>query len=47
MQIKILGPGCKNGVNLERNARVAVADLGLDAEVMRRSRPLLTAVQQA
>lgn len=31
MEIKILGPGCKNCVNLEERTREAVADLGLDA----------------
>jgi small redox-active disulfide protein 2 len=33
MHIKILGPGCKNCVNLERNTREALAELDLDAEV--------------
>ena len=31
MHIKILGSGCANCVNLEKAARQAVADLGLDA----------------
>ena len=32
MNIKILGSGCANCVNLERVTREAVAELGLDAE---------------
>ncbi len=32
MIIKILGSGCANCVNLERAAREAVADLGIDAQ---------------
>jgi small redox-active disulfide protein 2 len=31
MIVKILGPGCRNCVNLERTTRQAVDDLGLDA----------------
>lgn len=33
MQIKILGPGCKNCANLERNTRAALDELHLDAEI--------------
>lgn len=33
MIVKVLGPGCKNCVNLERVTRKAIADLGLDATV--------------
>ena len=33
MKIKVLGPGCKNCVNLEKNTRAALAELGLDADV--------------
>ena len=33
MNIKILGPGCKNCVALERVTREAVGALGLDAEI--------------
>lgn len=32
MNIKILGSGCANCVNLEKAARSAAAELGLDAE---------------
>ncbi len=32
MLIKILGPGCANCANLERAARQAAADLGIDAQ---------------
>jgi small redox-active disulfide protein 2 len=32
MIIKILGPGCTNCANLERSARQAVADMGIDAQ---------------
>jgi len=32
VNIKILGSGCANCVNLERVTREAVAELGLDAE---------------
>ena len=31
MNIKILGPGCNNCVNLEKAARQAAAELGIDA----------------
>lgn len=31
MHVKILGSGCANCVNLEKNTRDAVATLGLDA----------------
>ncbi len=31
--IKVLGPGCRNCVTLDRVTREAVADLGLDATV--------------
>jgi small redox-active disulfide protein 2 len=33
MTIKVLGPGCRNCVILDRVTRDAVADLGLDATV--------------
>ena len=33
MNIKILGPGCANCVNLERATREAVANLGLEATI--------------
>ncbi|WP_329310070.1 thioredoxin family protein [Streptomyces sp. NBC_01262] len=33
MIIKVLGPGCANCLALERLARRAVADLGLDATI--------------
>lgn len=33
MHVKILGSGCANCVNLEKNTREALASLGLDAEV--------------
>lgn len=33
MQIKILGPGCKNCKNLEKATRQALDDLGLEATV--------------
>ena len=33
MNIKILGPGCANCVNLERVTREAVPTLGLDAPI--------------
>jgi small redox-active disulfide protein 2 len=32
MVIQILGPGCPNCQNLEKNARQAAANLGLEAE---------------
>ncbi|WNM23545.1 thioredoxin family protein [Demequina capsici] len=32
MNIKILGSGCANCINLEKAARAAAAELGLDAE---------------
>lgn len=33
MHIKVLGPGCANCVNLEKNTRDALASLGLEATV--------------
>ncbi len=33
MIIKVLGPGCANCQNLEKAARAAAADLGLDATI--------------
>lgn len=35
MVIKVLGTGCKNCVRLEDLAKQAVAELGLDAEVIK------------
>lgn len=35
MQVKILGSGCANCVNLEKNTRAALATLGMDAEVIK------------
>jgi len=33
MIVKVLGPGCRNCLNLERVTRQAIDDLGLDATV--------------
>lgn len=33
--IKILGPGCKNCQNLEKNTRAALVDLGVSADVVK------------
>lgn len=33
MHVKILGPGCRNCVTLEKEARAAIEQLGLDATV--------------
>jgi small redox-active disulfide protein 2 len=33
MIVKVLGPGCRNCVKLERTTRHAIDDLGLDATV--------------
>lgn len=35
MQIKILGPGCRNCVTLERLTRDAVSELGLEADIVK------------
>lgn len=35
MIIKVLGPGCRNCVNLEKATRQAVDELGLDATVQK------------
>ncbi|QGF23460.1 thioredoxin family protein [Raineyella fluvialis] len=35
MQIKILGSGCANCVNLEKNTRTALATLGREAEFIK------------
>jgi small redox-active disulfide protein 2 len=39
LHIKVLGGGCANCHNLEKNARVAVAQLGADAEIEHVSDP--------
>ena len=33
MKITVLGPGCKNCINLEKNTRAALAELGMEADV--------------
>ena len=33
MHIKVLGPGCRNCANLEKNTEAALASLGLEASV--------------
>ncbi len=33
--VKVLGPGCANCKNLEALARKAIADLGVDADVIK------------
>lgn len=33
LDIKVLGPGCRNCVNLDKAARSAVAELGIDATI--------------
>lgn len=33
MLIKVLGPGCKNCQNLEKNTRAALEQVGLEADV--------------
>ena len=33
MDIKVLGPGCRNCVTLEKRTREALTDLELDAEI--------------
>lgn len=33
MLIKVIGPGCRNSVKLERVTREAVENLGVDAEI--------------
>ncbi|MFV0462459.1 MAG: thioredoxin family protein [Nostocoides sp.] len=33
MNIKILGPGCRNCINLEKETRAAVEAMGLDATI--------------
>ncbi len=35
MRLEILGPGCKRCQILAENARAAVAELGIDAEVVK------------
>lgn len=35
MEIKILGPGCRNCRNLEKNTKTALAELGLDANIVK------------
>ena len=35
LTIKVLGPGCQNCKNLEAIARKAVADFGLQAEIVK------------
>lgn len=33
MEIRVMGPGCKNCIKLEELTKAAVKDLGLDVEV--------------
>ena len=33
MEIKVLGPGCRNCVALETRTRLALEDLGLEADI--------------
>lgn len=33
VQVKVLGPGCRNCVTLEANVKEAVQQLGIDAQV--------------
>nr|WP_319488638.1 thioredoxin family protein [uncultured Caproiciproducens sp.] len=33
MNIKVLGPGCKNCVALTENTKVALAELGIEAQI--------------
>lgn len=35
MQIKVLGPGCRNCVNLEKEVRKATAQLGIDPQILK------------
>ncbi|RCW41837.1 MULTISPECIES: thioredoxin family protein [unclassified Halanaerobium] len=35
MEIKIFGPGCKNCVNLANNAKKAVEETGVEAEIIK------------
>ncbi len=34
MKIKVYGPGCANCQNLEKNAKRAVKEIGLDVEIV-------------
>jgi small redox-active disulfide protein 2 len=38
--IEVLGPGCTNCINLEKNAREAVAMAGVEAEVVHVTDPV-------
>jgi small redox-active disulfide protein 2 len=40
MDIKVLGPGCRNCVTLEQRTREALDQLGLDAEVEKVTDPV-------
>lgn len=35
MKITIFGPGCRNCANLEKNARAALVETGISAEVVK------------
>ncbi len=35
MKITIYGPGCRNCVNLEKNARKALEETGIEAEIVK------------
>ncbi|MFN2340030.1 MAG: thioredoxin family protein [Halanaerobium sp.] len=35
MKITIYGPGCKNCVNLEKNAKKALEETGIEAEIVK------------
>ncbi len=40
IHIEVLGKGCKKCQQLEANARVAIADLNLDAEILHITDPI-------
>ena len=39
MDIKVLGPGCRNCVNLEQRTREALTGLGTDADIQKVTDP--------
>jgi small redox-active disulfide protein 2 len=40
IQVEVLGTGCKKCQQLEANARVAIADLNLEAEILHITDPI-------
>ncbi|HSK23375.1 MAG TPA: thioredoxin family protein [Egicoccus sp.] len=40
MDVKVLGPGCRNCITLEERTRAALAELGVDADIEKVTDPV-------